>query len=174
MYCTNVRGITTLNEDEHVKGYNTVWANDSTRIESIIDSVFLCKLFCFLQVKFLCWTRVQRTFFRGHFLVDIISTDFLVRWKKKNLFIRINPVLNLWNTYKVSIGNFSTRNKSFFIDQIGQNVQIMKRTYKSNHLYEVYSTLTCYKLKDNPTGSSNWLVSGKSYFQIKWKNWKTH
>ena len=61
-----------------------------------------------------------------------------------------------------------------FIDQIGQNVQIMKRTYKSNHLYEVYSTLTCYKLKDNPTGSSNWLVSGKSYFQIKWKNWKTH
>ena len=38
----------------------------------------------------------------------------------------------------------------------------MKRTYKSNHLYEVYSTLTCYKLKDNPTGSSNWLVSGKN------------
>ena len=64
--------------------------------------------------------------------------------------------------------------KNNFIDQIGQNVQIMKRTYKSNHLYEVYSTLTCYKLKDNPTGSSNWLVSGKSYFQIKWQNWKTH
>ena len=64
--------------------------------------------------------------------------------------------------------------KHNFIDQIGQNVQIMKRTYKSNHLYEVYSTLTCYKLKDNPTGSSNWLVSGKSHFQIKWQSWKTH
>ena len=52
------------------------------------------------------------------------------------------------------------------IDQIGQNVQIMKRTYKSNHLYEVFSTLTCYKLKDNPTGSSNWLVSGKYIFKF--------
>jgi len=75
-----------------------------------------------------------------------------------------------------SIYSYQPRLKSvkYLQDQIGQNVQIMKRTYKSNHLYEVYSTLTCYKLKDNPTGSSNWLVSGKSHFQIKWRNWKTH
>ena len=68
--------------------------------------------------------------------------------------------------YSVGIvySKFFDAKQIIFIDQIGQNVQIMKRTYKSNHLYEVYSTLTCYKLKDNPTGSSNWLVSGKSYF----------
>lgn len=51
------------------------------------------------------------------------------------------------------------RSVKYLQDQVGQNVQIMKRTYKRNHLYEVYSTLTCYKLKDNPTGSSNWLIS---------------
>jgi len=60
-----------------------------------------------------------------------------------------------------SIYSYEPRLKSikYLQDQIGQNVQVMKRTYKNNHLYEVYSTLTCYKLKDNPTGSSNWLVS---------------
>ena len=92
-----VREITALNEDEHVKGYNTAWADDSTRFESIIDSVFLCELFCFLQVKFILFIFYWWT---------LSVLNFLVRWKKKNLFIRINPVLNLWNTYKVSIQNF--------------------------------------------------------------------
>jgi len=42
---------------------------------------------------------------------------------------------------------------------MGQTIQVMKRTYKQNHESEVFTKLTCFKLQENPTGSSNWLIS---------------
>jgi hypothetical protein len=37
----------------------------------------------------------------------------------------------------------------------------MKRTYKQDNMVgrEVFTKLTCFKLQENPTGTSNWLIS---------------
>jgi len=45
-------------------------------------------------------------------------------------------------------------------DQSGQTLQMMRKTYKKlEHMYDIHSTITCFQLKQNVTGTSNWAIS---------------
>lgn len=58
--------------------------------------------------------------------------------------------------------NYDLKLKSlkYLQDQSAQTLQIMRKSYKKlEHMYDINSTITCFQLKANKTGTSNWMIS---------------